>query len=157
MGTRCGTIDPGILLYLLQHDGMTPGELQDLLYQNSGLLGVSGISGDMRDLEQSKDPHAREAVELFVFRAAREIAALASTLGGLDCLVFTAGIGEHSATVRWGICDRLRWLGISIDDAGNQRHDPIVSNPTSSVEVRIIPTDEEIVIARHWLAVIGQL
>jgi acetate kinase len=157
MGTRCGAIDPGVLLYLLQHDGMTPDQLQDLLYYESGLLGVSGISGDMRDLERSKDSRAHEAVELFVFRVAREVAALAGTLGGLDCLVFTGGIGEHSPAVRKPICDRLNWLGVSIDDVMNLRSDPVISLPGSAVDVRVMPTDEEIVIARHTLAAIGKL
>ena len=156
MGTRCGAIDPGVLLYLLQNDGMTPDQLQSLLYQESGLLGVSGLSGDMRDLERSKDVHAREAMELFVFRAAREVVALANSMAGLDCLVFTAGIGENSAAIRKAICDRLSWLGVSIDDAWNLRSDPVVSHPDSAVEIRVMPTDEEVVIARHTLAAMGE-
>ena len=156
MGTRCGTIDPGVLLYLLQHDGMRTAELQRLLYQESGLLGVSGISGDMRDLEASKAEHAREAIELFVFRAARETAALSNTLGGLDCLVFTAGIGEHSAAVRRAICDRLGWLGVVIDNGANDRHEPVISASASAVEVCLIATDEEFVIARHTLGAIAR-
>ena len=155
MGTRCGTIDPGVLLYLLQHDGMGVQQLERLLYQESGLLGVSGISGDMRNLEASTATSAREAVELFVFRAARETAALANTLGGLDCLVFTAGIGEHSAAVRRAICDRLGWLGVSIDIEANDRHEPVVSSSAGKVEVHVIATDEESIIARHTLGVIA--
>ncbi|WP_442579287.1 acetate/propionate family kinase [Mesorhizobium sp. ASY16-5R] len=155
MGTRCGTIDPGVLLYLLQHEGMRTEELERLLYRESGLLGVSGTSGDMRDLEASKAEHAREAVELFVFRAARETAALANTLGGLDCIVFTAGIGEHSAGVRRSICDRLGWLGVVIDKDANDRHEPVVSASTSTVEVCVVATDEESIIARHTLGVIS--
>jgi acetate kinase len=155
MGARCGTIDPGVLLYLLQHDGMRTEELERLLYQESGLLGVSGISSDMRDLEASKAEHAREAIELFVFRAARETAALSNTLGGLDCLVFTAGIGEHSAGVRRAICDRLGWLGVVIDHEANDRHEPVISVSSSAVEVCVIATDEEFIIARHTLGAIG--
>lgn len=155
MGTRCGTIDPGVLLYLLQHDGIRTDELERLLYRESGLLGVSGISGDMRDLEASTAASAREAIELFVFRAARETAALAATLGGLDCLVFTAGIGEHSARVRQAICHRLAWLGVSIDTEANDRHEPVVSSSASKVEVHVIATDEESIIARHTLGLIA--
>ena len=149
MGTRCGAIDPGVLLYLMRHGGMTPNDLEDLLYRQSGLLGVSGLSGDMRDLEASADPRAREAIDLFAFRVSRETAALANTLEGLDCLVFTAGIGEHSAVVRKAVCERLRWLGVAIDQAANEAHAGQIGLPASSIEVRIIPTDEESVIASH--------
>ena len=149
MGTRCGAIDPGVLLYLLRQEGMTPDELQDLLYRKSGLLGVSGLSGDMRELEASEDPRAREAIELFAFRVAREVAAMAGTLEGLDCLVFTAGIGERSATVRKAVCARLRWLGAALDEAANEAHAGQIGLPGSSVEIRVVPTDEESVIARH--------
>lgn len=155
MGTRCGTIDPGVLLYLLQHEGMSTEELERLLYRESGLLGVSGISGDVRDLEASKAEQARDAIELFVFRAARETAALSNTLGGLDCLVFTAGIGEHSAGVRRSICDRLGWLGVVIDNDANDRHQPVVNASASAVEVCVVATDEEFVIARHTLGTIA--
>ncbi|BCM20780.1 acetate/propionate family kinase [Mesorhizobium sp. J8] len=157
MGTRCGALDPGVLLYLLQHEGMAPRELQHLLYEKSGLLGISEMSADMRELEASADPKAREAFELFVFRATREIAALANTLGGLDCLVFTAGIGEHSDAVREAICRRLGWLGVAIDDDANLRHAPTISVPASTVEINIMPTDEESVIARHVLKAIGEI
>ncbi len=149
MGTRCGAVDPGVLLYLLREEGMTPDQLQDLLYHKSGLLGVSGLSGDMRELEASEDPRAREAIELFAFRAAREVAAMAATLEGLDCLVFTAGIGENSAVVRKAVCARLRWLGAEIDEAANEAHAGQLGLPGSAVEIRVIPTDEESVIARH--------
>ncbi|MFE0015861.1 acetate/propionate family kinase [Mesorhizobium sp. NPDC059054] len=157
MGTRCGTLDPGVLLHLLQHDKMTPDDLQQMLYEKSGLLGVSGISADMRELEASADPRAREAIELFVFRAAREIAALANTLGGLDGLVFTAGIGEKSSAVRKAICDRLSWLGIALDENANLAHAPLVSAAASTIEVKVMPADEEIVISRHVLEVIGAI
>ena len=149
MGTRCGAIDPGVLLYLLQQEGMTPDELQDMLYRKSGLLGVSGLSGDMRELEASEDPRAREAIELFAFRVAREVAAMAGTLEGLDCLVFTAGIGERSAVVRKAVCARLRWLGLELDEAANEAHAGQLGLPGSAVEIRVVPTDEESVIASH--------
>lgn len=154
MGTRCGAIDPGILLYLLLEDRMPPQELQRVLYEVSGLLGVSGISGDMRTLEASADPHAREAVELFVFRAAREVSALANTMGGLDCLVFTAGIGERSVSIRKAICERLRWLGVAIDEPSNDADAELISRADSSVEIRVVPSDEEIVIAHHTHAIL---
>lgn len=149
MGTRCGAIDPGVLLYLLLERGVSGEALQDMLYEESGLLGVSGISGDMRTLEASDDRRAREAVELFAFRAAREVAALANTLGGLECLVFTGGIGEHSAPARKAICERLGWLGVAIDETANKSHEALISQADSKVEVRFVATDEEGVIARH--------
>lgn len=153
MGTRPGGTDPGVLLYLLMQKNMSPAELEDLLYHKSGLLGVSGVSADMRALITDTSDAAREAVELFVFRAARETAALANTLEGLECLVFTAGIGEHSAPVRAAICDKLRWLGVELDAAANDAHADIISRHGSAVEVRVIPADEETVIARHVLRV----
>ena len=155
MGTRCGSIDPGVLLYLIQEKGISAESLEHLLYEESGLLGVCGISADMRTLAASDDPHAREALELFVFRAARETAALANTLGGLDCLVFTAGIGEHSAPVRSAICAKLEWLGVRIDAAANEAHAELISAPESAVAVLVIPTDEELVIARSVLVASG--
>jgi acetate kinase len=155
MGTRCGSIDPGVLLYLLQEKGLQPAALSDLLYRESGLLGVSGISGDVRTLLGSSDPQAREALDLFAFRAARDAASLASTLQGLDCLVFTAGIGENAAPIRAAICDRLQWLGIRIDRARNDAGAALISMPGSRVEVRVIPTDEESVIARHTIETIA--
>lgn len=153
MGTRCGAIDPGVLLYLLLERGMAADELQTMLYEKSGLLGVSGISGDMRTLEASSYPRAHEAIELFAFRAAREAAALANTMGGLECLVFTAGIGERSSSIRKTICDKLTWLGMALDEAANDIHAEIISRPDSKVEVRVVATDEENVIARHSRAV----
>lgn len=149
MGTRPGSIDAGVLLFLLIERRMPAEELRDLLYHRSGLLGVSGISKDMRTLLSSSDPRAREAVELFTFRAAREIAAMANTLSGLDGLVFTAGIGEHSAPVRAAICARLDWLGVKLDAAANGDDTPVISAADSAVEVRIVPTNEELVIARQ--------
>ncbi|MGN6303495.1 MAG: acetate/propionate family kinase [Mesorhizobium sp.] len=149
MGTRCGSIDPGVLLYLLLERHMSAEEVQYLLYEESGLLGVSGISADMRELETSADPRARMAIDMFAFRASREVAALANTLGGVECLAFTAGIGEHSATCRAAICERLGWLGVTVDHAANNAHAEIISLPHAQVEVRIVPTDEEITVARH--------
>ena len=149
MGTRSGGIDPGVLFYLMREKSMTPAEVEDLLYRRSGLLGVSGISSDMRELLASNAPAAREAVELFCYRAAREIGSLAAALGGLDALVFTAGIGERAAPVRARIGELSRWLGIEMDEAANREHRASIGMATSKVAVCVIPTDEEIVIARH--------
>lgn len=149
MGTRCGAIDPGVLLHFLLERGIAAEELQTMLYEKSGLLGVSGISGDMRTLEGSNDPRAQEAMALFAFRAAREAAALANTMGGLECLVFTAGIGERSASIRKAICEKLTWLGVVLEERANDIHADIISRPESKVEVRVIATDEESVVARH--------
>jgi acetate kinase len=149
MGTRCGSIDPGVLLYLLHMHGLDGSQLSDLLYEKSGLLGVSGLSADMRVLLQSHEASAREAIELFVFRVAREAAALAGTLGGLEAIVFTAGIGENCPQVRAAICERLAWLGVQLDDAANGRGDAKISAPGSGVAVWVIPTDEEQMIAIH--------
>ncbi len=156
MGTRPGTLDPGIVLYLLQERGMTASEVEDLLYRRSGLLGVSGgVASDMRTLLASTDPCAAEAVELFAYRIAREAGALASSLGGLDGVVFTAGIGEHSPEVRAAVCARLKWLGLVLDWAANERGDPVISEPDSQIAVRVIATDEERMIAQHTLATVG--
>lgn len=155
MGTRPGTLDPGVMLYLLMEKRLSPDELQNLLYHESGLLGVSGISADMRTLLASEDSRAREAVDLFAFRAARETAAMANSLGGLECLVFTAGIGEHSVPIRAAICARLHWLGVGIDASANDAHAAVISSTESAVEVRVIPTDEEAVVARHGLGTVS--
>lgn len=154
MGTRCGSLDPGVLLYLLLEQRMSAEEVQHLLYEESGLLGVSGISGDMRALEASIDPRARTAIDMFVFRASREVAALVNTLGGIDCLAFTAGIGEHSAATRAAICARLGWLGVTVDQDANSADAGIISRPDAQVEVRIVPTDEEVTVAHHTLNVL---
>jgi acetate kinase len=151
MGTRCGAIDAGVLLYMLQEKSLPAQEVADILYKRSGLLGVSGVSSDMRALLDSDDPHAREAVELFVFRAAREAAALAGSLGGVDGIVFTAGIGEHAPLVRALICERLSWLGVVLDAEANEADADCISAADSPVEVRVIPTDEEYMIALHVL------
>jgi acetate kinase len=154
MGTRCGTIDPGVLLYLQQHENMSVEEVQHLLYHQSGLLGVSGLSADMRTLLTSRETAAREAVELFTFRAAQEVAVMANTLGGLDCLVFTGGIGEHATEIRRTIGERLAWLGVHIDAAANDEARERISGGDSAVDVFVIPTNEELTIARHCAAVL---
>jgi acetate kinase len=155
MGTRSGAIDPGVVFYLMREKSMSAGDVESLLYHRSGLLGVSGISSDMRDLLASPDPRAREAIDLFTYRAAREIGSLVAALGGLDALVFTAGIGEHSAEVRAMICERARWLGVELDAEANREHRAIISAPGSRVAACVVPTDEEIVIARHAARVLG--
>ncbi|MGN6377127.1 MAG: acetate/propionate family kinase [Sphingomonas sp.] len=149
MGTRCGAIDPGVLLYLEQQRGFDAVAVEDLLYHRAGLLGVSGHSSDMRDLLASDATAAREAIELFVYRIAREAGALTSSLGGLDGIVFTAGIGEHAAPVRAAVCRRLAWLGVDLDQAANDAHAGIISSAGSKVRVRVLPTDEERMIAIH--------
>lgn len=148
MATRSGAIDPGLLLHLLQQ-GMSVAALSDLLYQKSGLLGISGVSGDMRDLLASPKPEAAEAVEYFCYRIAREVGSLTTALGGLDALVFTGGIGEHAAPVRAQVCERLRWLGLEIAAEANANHGTFLHTERSQVRVLVIPTDEEWVIARH--------
>jgi len=149
MGTRCGTIDPGVLLYLLRERGLSADALQDLLYRQSGLLGVSGLSADMRVLLRSHSAAAREAIELFTLRASRYIVAMANTLEGLECLVFTGGIGEHSAEIRQAICARLHWLGLRLDQAANAAGASTIHAGDSKVELLVIPTSEETSIARH--------
>lgn len=152
MGTRCGALDPGVLLYLMQERGMDAGALEDLLYRRSGLLGVSGISADMRALLASADSRAGEAINLFVFRIVREIGALAASLQGVDGLVFTAGIGENSAEIRRRVCVLAAWLGLSLDPAANTANAGLISAPGSGVTVWVIPTDEEAMIAKHTIA-----
>ncbi|MBI1408280.1 MAG: acetate/propionate family kinase [Caulobacter sp.] len=149
MGTRCGSLDPGVVLYLLDQLKMTPRQIEHLLYSESGLLGVSGISSDMRTLEASSDPRARLAVDLFVYRIGREIGSLAAALGGLDALVFTAGIGEHSPTLRRCVGQAAAWLGVALDEAANQSGASRISAPDSAVSAWVVPTDEELMIARH--------
>jgi acetate kinase len=157
MGTRCGQIDPGVLLYLLQEERMRSDELQHLLYNQSGLLGVSGLSADMRTLLASADPAAAEAIDLFTFRVAQQVATMASTLGGLECLVFTGGIGEHSVPIRRKICDRLNWLGVQLDAPANDRGAERIGAQQSAVDVLLIPTNEELTIARHCAAKLAGL
>lgn len=155
MGTRCGAIDPGVLLYLMKEKGMGYDALTDLLYRKSGLLGVSGISNDMRTLLASAAPEAREAVDMFVYRISRELGSLAAALGGLDALIFTGGIGEHAAKVRDGVCRATEWLGASLDPAANAENGPRISRADSRVPVFVIPTDEDLMIARHTARLIN--
>jgi len=154
MGTRCGSIDPGVLLHLMRTENLQASELEDILYHQSGLLGVSGISSDVRTLLKSADPHAAEAIDLFVYRAVRDLGSLAAALGGLDALVFTAGIGENSAHIRARICAGLQWLGLVIDDSANEAATQRISTIGSRVSAWIIPTNEELIIARHTQAML---
>jgi acetate kinase len=149
MGTRCGSLDPGVVLYLLDELGMSTRDVEDLIYRRSGLLGVSGISSDMRVLLASDDPRAREAIGLFVYRIGRELGSLTAALGHLDAIVFTAGIGENSAGLRDRICRDAAWLGVEIDRAANERGEACISTPASRVSAWVIPTNEELMIARH--------
>jgi acetate kinase len=149
MGTRSGSIDPGVLLYLMDERGMDARAIENLLYNESGLLGVSGISSDMRKLLESDDPRAELAVALYVYRIRRELGSLAAALGGLDALVFTAGIGENSAPIRERVCADAAWLGVKLDDAANRAGGPGISAQDSRVAVWVIPTNEELMIARH--------
>ena len=156
MGTRPGSLDPGAILHLLQARGLTVSAVEDMLYHQSGLLGVSGLSGDMRDLSGSPDAHAREAIGLFVHSIVGCIGALAAQMGGLDGIVFTAGIGEHDAALRATVCGRLSWLGLELDDAANQIGGTArISTAGSRLQAWVMPTDEEAVIARHTVAVLG--
>ncbi|WP_310390089.1 acetate/propionate family kinase [Roseateles sp.] len=156
MGSRCGSLDPGVLLYLMDELKMDARALERLLYKESGLLGVSGISSDMRPLSESQDPRAIEAIELFVYRIGRELGSLAAALGGLDAIVFTAGIGEHSVPVRAAICRAAAWLGVELDEAANLAGGPRISRPGSRCAAWVIPTNEELTIARHCLALLNQ-
>jgi acetate kinase len=151
MATRSGALDPGVILHLLDNYGMSLPQLAQLLCEESGLLGVSGVSGDMRELLQSADPHAREAIDLFIYRINREIGSLAAALEGLDALVFTGGIGEHVGALRAEVCRSAGWLGVTLDEAANLRGGPRISAAQSKTSAWVIPTDEESVIARHAL------
>jgi acetate kinase len=155
MGTRCGNLDPGVVLYLQNALGMSPADVEHLLYQESGLLGVSGISADMRTLQASDDPSAEAAIALFVHRITRELGSLAAELGGLDALVFTAGIGEHAPAVRARVCAGARWLGVRIDAGANEANAPRIDGAASQVQVHIVATDEERVLARNACAVMA--
>ena len=155
MGTRPGALDPGAVTYLMRECTMSAAEIEDLLYHRSGLLGISGISSDMRTLLANNNPHAREAVDLFVFRAAREIGALTASLGGLDGLVFTAGIGEHASEIRSRICARCTWLGVVLDENANRAGRKRITAEASRIRVYVIPTDEEKMIAEHTVSHIG--
>jgi len=149
MGTRTGAMDPGVLLFMFDELGMTVREVERLLYHESGLLGMSGVSSDMRDLLASDLPAARLAVDVFVYRARRELGSLAAALGGLDAVVFTAGIGENQAEIRRRICNDASWLGLELDEAANGQHGPRISTTRSRVSAWVVPTDEETMIARH--------
>ncbi len=155
MGTRPGALDPGVVLFLMNDLGMDARAIERLLYHESGLLGVSGVSSDMRKLLASDDPRAAFAIELFCYRAGRELGSLAAALGGLDAVVFTGGIGEHAAPVRAAIVERADWLGLELDVAANVRHGPRITTPDSDVPAYVIPTHEELMIARHVVAVLG--
>ena len=156
MGTRPGQLDPGVVLYLISEKGMSLGDVERLLYRESGLKGLSGISNDVRDLISSPEPRARMALDFFAYRAAKEISALASVLGGLDGVVFTAGIGENSPEVRKNICDRLAWLGVDIDENANAENAERISRPGTRPLVYVVPTDEERMIAIHTLGIVSK-
>jgi acetate kinase len=154
MGTRCGQIDPGVLLYLLTQKGWTPTEVERLLYRDAGLRGLSGVSNDVRELLASDAPGARLALDYFVYRIGRELGSLAAALGGLDAVVLTAGIGENSPEIRARICAGAAWLGVRLDEAANRAGGPRISAADSRLSVWVIPTDEERMIAEHTLAVV---
>lgn len=156
MGTRCGNLDPGVVLYLMQQKELSASEISFMLYERSGLRGVSGISDDMRELLASQAPEAAEAIELFVYRAVCEIGALIAALGGVDALVFTGGIGEHAAPVRARILAALGWLGVHVDEASNDANALGISKEGSAVRAWVIPTDEELVIAEHCRRILSE-
>ena len=155
MGTRTGQLDPGVVLYLLQSKGFDAGRIERFLYHEGGLAGLSGVSNDVRDLLASKEPGAALALDYFVYRIVRATGALAAAMGGIDGLVFTAGIGENSAEIRGRVMARLAWLGLEPDDDANAGNGPLVSTPASRLKAYVIPTDEELMIARHTVAVLG--
>lgn len=156
MSRRCGALDPGVILYLLSGKGLSADAISDLLYQSSGWLGVSGLSDDMKVLLESDRPQAADAVELFVYRLSRELGSLAAALGGLDALVFTAGIGEHAAEIRRRVCQQAAWLGLELDEAANAAKGPRITTEASKVSAWVIPTDEELMIARHTRRLIAE-
>jgi len=155
MGTRCGAIDPGVILYLMDQRGMDARAIEKLIYNQSGLLGVSGVSSDMRTLLASDEPRARLAVDLYVYRIGRELGSLAGALGGLDALVFTGGIGENSVEIRSRVCREAAWLGVVLDEPSNQKRGPRISTAASSTAAWVVPTNEELMIARHTRRLIG--
>ncbi|MGO9469494.1 MAG: acetate/propionate family kinase [Isosphaeraceae bacterium] len=155
MGTRCGQIDPGVLIYLMQERGMSVDKLEDLLYNHSGLKGLSGVSNDMRDLLASDRSDARLAVDYFVYQIGRALGSLAAVLKGLDAVVFTGGIGEHAALIRARVCRDAAWLGVALDDEANPRGGPRISPDGHTPAAWVIPTDEELMIARHTLRLTG--
>jgi acetate kinase len=156
MGTRPGQIDPGVLLYLIAQKGMPAKDVEDLLYRQSGLKGLSGISNDMRELEASASPAAALAIDYFVYRIALNAGMLAAALNGLDAFIFTAGIGENSASIRARVAEKLAWLGIDFDEAANKASGPLISKPQSKIAVYVIGTDEELMIARHTVSLLSR-
>jgi len=155
MGTRCGAIDPGVILYLMDERKMDARAIEKLLYHQSGLLGVSGVSSDMRTLLASSDPRARLAIDLYCYRIRRELGSLAAALGGLDAMVFTGGIGENSAAIRERVCRDAAWLGVELDAAANGANGPRISTPGARASAWTIPTNEELMIARHTWSLLG--
>ncbi|NBN79204.1 acetate/propionate family kinase [Microvirga tunisiensis] len=155
MGTRCGQLDPGVVLYLMQEKGMDAAAISDLLYKQSGLKGLSGLSQDMRELEAAGTPEAQRAIDYFVFRVRRELGAMAAILSGLDTLVFTGGIGENAATVRAAVCRDLGWLGVELDEARNAARETVISGAGSRVQVLALRTNEEEMIRRHTAALLA--
>ena len=149
MGTRCGALDPGVILYLMDQRGMDARAIEKLIYSQSGLLGVSGVSSDMRTLLASSEPGARIAVDLYVYRIGRELGSLAAALGGLDAIVFTGGIGENSAEIRERVCRDAAWLGVALDEEANRSGGPRIGSPSGATAAWAVPTDEELMIARH--------
>ena len=155
MSRRCGNLDPGVILYLMQEKGMTAAKVCNLLYNEFGLFGVSGISDDMRTLLASNDPSAKEAVGLFVYRIGRELGSMAAALGGFDALVFTAGIGEHAAESWRRVCEDAAWLGVDLDQSANVTGGPLIAGAGSRTSAWVIPTDEDLMIARHAWALLN--
>ena len=156
MGTRSGQLDPAVVLYLMDHEGLSSKEVASLLYKHSGLKGLSGLSDDMRELEAAGTPEAEQAIDYFVFRIRRELGGLAAALNGLDALVFCGGIGENSARIRHRICEDLHWIGLDLDDARNQHNDTRVSTLASRAQIFVIKTDEEAMIARHAIELLQE-
>jgi acetate kinase len=154
MGTRCGSLDPGVLIYLLNERGMDSRSIETLVYKKSGLLGVSGLSSDMRTLRASDEPHAREAIDLFIYRIVREIGSLSAALGGLDGLVFTGGIGQHDHKTRSEVVAGCAWLGAELDEEANAQSEQRIEAASSTIPIWMIPTDEERVIARNTAALL---
>jgi acetate kinase len=154
MGTRPGQIDPGVVLYLLSEKGMASGKVQDFLYRDCGLKGLSGVSNDMRELLESRDPRAAFAIDYFTYRVGLCAGMLAAALQGIDAFVFTAGIGENSSAIRARVAEKLAWLGVGLDPAENAKNSLKISQPDSRIPVYVVPTDEERMIAEHTLSIL---